>query len=346
MFQSLSNFRNIFGPNPFKTTTPEYYEWKISKNPYQEGHIYLESRDGIVVGSTTVTPKRIHSFGKTIIGAEIGDSYTHPNYRRQGIFSRAVNECTGYATSHGIDFLYATPTAQSDSLLGFKEKLGYPPCEHSKLKLMTKYVHLLPVHNAIFRKYGKNIVTRMLACMYFYFITFRYRISKQVSTISITRANQFPEELDGLWGAKRDDYAFYVIRDHTYLHWRFIQNPDEYIVFLAELGGLCVGYLVAKLSKVEEYCVGTLCDFATEKDRCDVFSALLSKAQETLVECGAHYIQVICVDKSPYYATLCRAGYGSRDDRPVVVFSGTAIGKQVLQKDARWYFTIADSDII
>jgi len=46
----MSEFRAIFGENRFRSTAEEYYDWKICRNPYGQGEIYLEHKDGHVSG--------------------------------------------------------------------------------------------------------------------------------------------------------------------------------------------------------------------------------------------------------------------------------------------------------
>ena len=60
----ISEFRALFGENKLRSTSTEYYEWKILRNPHQEGKICLERMEGIIVGSETITPKKISTYGK------------------------------------------------------------------------------------------------------------------------------------------------------------------------------------------------------------------------------------------------------------------------------------------
>lgn len=348
--KSLSEFRALFGENELRSTSKEYYEWKIFKNPYGQGKIYLESKQGIVVGSSTITPKKVSIWGKELMAAELGEAFTHPEYRRQGIHSKLLNACCACAISQGIEVVYALPSSQTLSL---SQKLGYLPCPFIKLNYMTKERRiLLPVMRYIaklilHRKLNPSDLTlsAMLKQRFSRSIFSRSKGSAAKDSFDILTVDKFTDEIDGLWGSPR--YAFFAIRDKTYLNWRFFENPDKYQVIAAKRGDEYLGYMVTKLSKNKSF--ATICDFVTIDDRLDVFNALIQEAEKMGEKAGAQSFQVYCVDGSPYYQAMLDQGYydyGPARRQPVIVFSGTDYGKTLLQKEGKWYFTLSDSDHI
>lgn len=348
---SISEFRAIFGENKLRSTSKEYYEWKLFKNPYQQGKIYLERKEGIVVGSTTITPKKISIFGKELMAAEIGDTFTHPEYRRQGIFSRGVNACTRYAISQGIKVIYGTPNSQS--LPGYQNKFGYPLCPFIKLNYMTKHRrNLLTAMKSIAKlilhrkaEPAKLFLRAMLKRRFSPSSFSRSKVSARKKSFDVFTVDKITDEIDGLWGSPR--YIFFTIRDKTYLNWRYFSNPDEYQIIVAKSGSDYLGYIVTKLSRNKK--VGTICDFITIDDRLDVFHILIEKAEQLLDKAGVYLIQLRCVDSSPYYQALLDQAYledGSDSRQPVIVYSGSDCGKTLLKTDAKWHFTISDSDNI
>lgn len=347
----ISEFRAKFGTNIFRSTSKEYYEWKLFRNPYQKGKIYLERKDGKVIGSTTITPKRISIGGEERLAAEIGDTFTHPDHRRKGVFSRGVDACTRFAISQGITIIYGTPN--SESLAGYQKKLGYPPCPFVKLKYLTKHRRiLLPAGKFI----GKVVLRRksrppnlfllaMLKQRFSHSAFPRLNVSARQRLFDISRVHKFTDEIDGVWGSSR--YLFFNIRDKTYLNWRYFSNPDKYQVLAAKRVDDYLGYAVTKLSRNRK--IGTICDFMTYDDRLDVFDILIQEAEKMLVRAGVHWIQTFSVEGSPYYQALIGQGYydhGSTSRQPVIVFSGTYCGKALLETEGKWHFTMSDSDNI
>lgn len=338
---SMSEFRALFGKNPVRSTTEGYYEWKIINNPYRYGKIYLEYKDNIIVGSTTITPKKISIFNEEILAAEIGDTFTHPLYRRQGIFSRGVNACTNFAVSSGVKLIYGTPNLES--LPGYEKNLGYAQCRFIHLRYLIKHLRFLP----IIKTYAANYFSRRNEKP----LKFSYAEQHKnfppdfKQSLNILTVNNIEDEIDGLWGNPR--YIFFTVRDKTYLNWRYSMNPDEYQILLAKGKGDYWGYLVLKLSQDGKR--GIICDYITFNDQMDVFHMLIKRAEQIFKEAGVDFIQVQCAFCSPYYHTLANYAYhdqGATYQQPIIIYSKSDCGKTLLSTDARWHFTASDADNI
>lgn len=347
LFENMAGFRKIFGLHQTRSTSKEYYKWKIHDNPYSAGHIYLEFINGIITGSASITPKKIAVSGKRLLCAEIGDTFTHPDYRKRGIFSKAVKNCTEYAITVNADFIYGTPN--NESLPGYQMKLGYPPCPFAKVKFMHKYFRAKPLERDFKRKLDVKYLSLFLSHVYFHYLSIcssmrkkdrpRASLSSKIEPIM-----KFDEKVDGLWGAPREDYAFFTIRDKTYLNWRFFLNPDDYVILIAKNNASIMGYIVLKISKNDDSCIGSICDFVTYQDRIDVFKDLLSVAENIFQDSHVDFIRLLCSSNSPYFEALRDFGYLVKKDRPIIVYSGTDVGKQIYGTNKKWHFTLADAD--
>ena len=84
-FKELYNGINEYGSMGF-------FQWKIVDNYVQTGIINLIKDDNKIVSTTSITPKKLFIRGEVYDAAEIGDTYTHPNYWRQGMFSTLINQ--------------------------------------------------------------------------------------------------------------------------------------------------------------------------------------------------------------------------------------------------------------
>jgi GNAT superfamily N-acetyltransferase len=349
-FVLLSEFRSLFPGNDIRSTSKEYYEWKILKNPYKRGRICLEYRGDTVAGSASITPKSVSVCGKTVVAAEIGDTFTHREFRRQGIFAAAVRACTDFAISEGIEVIYGTPNSQS--LPGYKNKLSYPICRFAGVNSMMKYrwslLTLIKSMVKLILGRGPDSFLRYAS------VTLKHAISsitprrkhnagRTGEPFEIGHVHKFTDEIDGFWGDQR--YVFFTIRDRTYLNWRYADNPDGYRIVAAKNGNRYLGYVVTKLSWDGK--TGVICDFITLNDRPDVFHQLIARAEKELYRAGAQCIQCWCVENSPYYRGFLNQGYfeqGPEYRQPVIVFSETDYGKALLNTDGRWHFVWADSD--
>ena len=63
----------------------EYFRWKLgAANPAGTGYLTLAVAGGKVVGTVSLTRKRLLIGGKEYHGGEVGDSYSSANMRRGG----------------------------------------------------------------------------------------------------------------------------------------------------------------------------------------------------------------------------------------------------------------------
>jgi Acetyltransferase (GNAT) domain len=343
MYETMANFRSIFADNSCRSISKEYYKWKIVDNPFKAGHIYVEKKDDVSAGSTTLTPKKLSILGQETPAAEVGDTFTHPNYRRQGVFSRGGKDCTEYAVLNGIDIVYGTPN--SLALPGWQHKLGYSLSLFAKVKHLTKDLSVVPIiKNLLRRKMNIGYIKTLQAQRKFRSSSLR-AAQRNEEAIDIAVMERFRQDFDGLWGKPR--YLFFTIRDRVYLNWRFFDHPDTFTVLAAKQGDQLVGYVVIKISKDSK--TGLICDFVTTNDRLDVFTLLVHAAEDKIRQSGVNSIQVHCSETSPYFGSLLQAGYFNHRDEdsiPIILYRGTKAGKKLLETNQKWHFTMADSDFV
>lgn len=345
--EEMAAFRTLFGTNPIRSTVADYYRWKVYKNPFGPGIIHLEQKDGRAVGSATLTRKRVVVDGRPLEAAEIGDTFTHPDYRRQGIFSTCVQACLEYAARQNLDLIYGTPNSQS--LPGYVKKFGFvmnPGAPWRKLvkplassgSLLDDVTGCLLTRHPIERMRQR----RRLA----HYQTVRKACLGQAASLGlhIETVSAFSQEVDGLWDLNHP--AFCTIRDHTYLRWRFVDNPDAYHILLAMANGVPAGCLVMKLSPSQRN--GILCDFVTRHGDKNIFRLLVSQAEQHLVDLGYRSVQSTCIRSGYYYDDLIELGYEDPEqnaDRPIIFYGRPEI-TETLRTRTDWHFTLADSDNI
>jgi len=246
--------------------SPEYFKWKIgSANPAGNGYISLALENGVIVGSISLTKKRLIINGVECIGAEIGDSYTAASIRRRGkpfklstvehdpksyknksIFGRLASEVRQRAELDGVSIIYGTPN--KFSYPGYIKKLDYIELNHyvnksyfrPTLMLLVKHYPILrglydfftPIENA--------------------FIQLKLFGFKIFSNRKIKFDNVIPEddEINNLWIKNKKKFAFSLVRDAEYWQHRYKDHPlAKYEYFSARDNGDLVGiYITRKFS--------------------------------------------------------------------------------------------------
>ena len=349
--KQLASFRAKFHENPYRSISQDYFEWKLLKNPYLKGHIYLETKDGKVIGSASITPKKISVLGGTVLGGEFCDAFTSADHRRKGVFSRGMQAGIDYALEHGIQVLYGTPSYGSPSSLGFQSKLNCRVCSSVSLRYMSKV--LRPLKSFVKLALKAILKEKIRSSKRFDTLTkqvFNKYTCKtstiDIQSVTVSSVDSFNDEIDGLWGQKQ--YAFCTIRDQAYLNWRFFENPDSYIFLVARRNRECLGYLAAKISRNKKTAV--ICDYIThDDDNMHIFRLLLAKIEKILKQQKVHQLTTYCVHNSPYFRVFEESFYfdhGLERSFSTVLFYGTELGKQLYSTQQPWHFTLADTDNI
>ncbi|HUW88488.1 MAG TPA: GNAT family N-acetyltransferase [Candidatus Paceibacterota bacterium] len=132
--QLVSRFFNEYFPGVFyPECSPRIFQWKLgSGNPSGSGFLTIAIHDGKVIGTTSGTRQRVLKGKRLVTAIEIGDTFTHPDFRRKGtcaslypgtagpndylnksIFGRLVTETLDRAQASGIHYVFGTPNENS-----------------------------------------------------------------------------------------------------------------------------------------------------------------------------------------------------------------------------------------
>lgn len=98
---------------------------------YTPAEVFGEISDGEVVSALYLLKCNITSGGKIFNGRYLYAAATLPDYRKQGIMGRLINEAKQYIVDENIDFIALVPA--SEKLYGYYSKYGFE-------SLMYKYV--------------------------------------------------------------------------------------------------------------------------------------------------------------------------------------------------------------
>jgi GNAT superfamily N-acetyltransferase len=343
-FEKASTLRKLFVSDEGsqrRSCEAEYYRWKLVANPSGRGLFKVADDTGRVVGITTITPKRVYLRGRLISGAEIGDTFTHPDYQRQGMFSTLVDLTRAEALSEGLEFIYGTPNDQSRP--GYEKKLNFAQIPSSRV---FSYVRPLNVGAVLLAHMGKPVLAKVLAPAVSAALRTVYRFrSTGVKDLKVSSVSEFPEDVINLWNICSGNYSWILRRDKEYLDWRFVSNPDRYTIWLASRNGETAGYLVTREGSFGKLRVGYLADFLVREDFPKVFQSLLFAAASSMRRADVDFLATWVVKASSYERVLSRFGFFPFKPVPIICYKNN-VGLQCIQGEDRWHFTMADSDNI
>jgi hypothetical protein len=162
-------------------------------------------------------------------------------------------------------------------------------------------------------------------------------------------ARIFDERFDALWQRVHGDYAVTLVRDRSYLNWRFGCRPDaSYTVFAATRAADLVGYVVLRSVDQSGVRWGHLVDFLVEQESASAFSLLVDQAVERLRRERVKAVSCRATMRA-YRRTLYRHGFypffwGPRGYlRTNIGTSDPAV--QVFNDARQWYLTMGDGDL-
>jgi GNAT superfamily N-acetyltransferase len=294
-----------------------------------------------VVGTASFTPKRLKIGSQMPGAAEIGDTYTHPAYQRRGIFSTLVQSVKQDALdNHDIEFIYGTPN--QESLPGYETKLNFPRIPGLQVVNM---VRPLKIERVALGRFGSVWRAKVVAMGMRFVYAAWYRPRKPFSAIQVAEVESFPPEINLLWSAVADAYDVIMVRDSTYLEWRFGGNPDEYAIVIMYDSQQVIGYVITKPGLWKGLKVLYIADYLTLPERKAAFDvalfAILKHAQSQEMD----MISCWSVGTSEYAQVLKEHGFLRFRDVPIICYANE-LGTRVINTDYKWHFTMADSDNI
>lgn len=242
----------------------EYFRWKLSPmNPAGAGYLTLAMIGDRVVGTVSLTRKRLLIDGNYCIGGEVGDSYTsvgmrkrarpldlssyddNPNsYINKSMFGRLASETRMRAELDGVSLIYGTPN--SNAYPGWTKRLGY---FDSQACAMRSFVH--PTAKMVTSIHPRTQPLRgALRVLEAASVVVSRGIYKAWGGRHFTFERQLPtsSDLDDLWARVKPDKGFALVRDAAYWRHRYIAHPlATYDIFaIREHSRLC-GLVVTRI---------------------------------------------------------------------------------------------------
>lgn len=248
--------------------TSEYFHWKLGEsNPAGKGYITLAIFDDQVVGTVSMTRKRLFVGGKECIGAEVGDCYSSACMRRNGvpsemcvgvrdnknyintsIFGRLAYLTRMRAENDGIQLIYGTPNR--NAYPGMIKRLNYFELDRGGLRgfvrpttrlVLTMYPKISSVGSIL--KNLERICTKLIKESLT--LTCRKRFSFERGIAST-------DEINALWEEVKNEKIFSLVRDGNYWAHRYLKCPlAKYELFTIREAGELKGLVVTRLLKAE-----------------------------------------------------------------------------------------------
>jgi len=335
--EAAASFFETSFPGTFEPRcTPAMFRWKLGPaNPAGSGRMTLAMHEGRVVGTMTATKKRLVVDGETIVGVEVGDTFTHPDFRRGGgaavpfpgtdpdsylnksIFGRLVRETTDRLRGEGIALVYGTPNANSRP--GYVERAGYLLAEDASGTSWRR-----PTARRLNRVRGAGPlvpVARLLDAL----------ASAAVGGADLESGWPDPEELDELWRRASPRAGLAIVQDGAWFTHRYRQHPDlAFDAHRVRVGGRLAAVVVGRTSEDREgrrsYLVAeTLADAAGRTALPGALVALVRRVRRD--------VESVSLWSS---TGVGRRALFVRADPVPVIFDDTALARELVDRRVGW----------
>lgn len=256
----------------------DFIHWKYFANPAGEAAVGVALDGERVVSIVAGTPKRVWLDGDTALAFELGDFITAPDHRGRGLFSALINLVCNAAQERGAAFTYVRPNDVSFPILASRLAFLEPGKIESRryVALSGAVQRKIGIPAALLRSIGIDALFRSMT------------IPRQSATVEVESVDRFGADADEFWARTREHYRFSLVRDSTYLNWRYAEGTTPYRRWTARRQKRLAGYLVAFVAGMQP--IATIIDLYTHPQDEEAAAALLHVALEDMLRTGTQVV--------------------------------------------------------
>lgn len=243
-FAITTLFERAFGKRMGATESLEHWRWEYLENPLQSRLIKLAWDGPRLVGHYAASPRRVRLDGHDVIAALSLDTMTDPEYGRLGVFVSTAEALYNDQTRLGQVFVYGFPNA--NSIHGITKRLRWR-------RIMPTPVHVRPINPTSFLARRLPIwLASVVSCAISLGADFASKMTDrcpQTGNLILREEGGFGSWANNLWERCCDQHRVWLIRDYSYLNWRYGHRPENtYHVVTAWRGEKAAGYVVMTIA--------------------------------------------------------------------------------------------------
>ena len=317
--------------------TLKHWNWKFHNQP--NGHtpwilVYEEGEEILGHISLWVQDAFIHG-GRKKIGLRI-DTMVDPDARGKGIYRKLNETLISEASKENIDFLYGFPAPKAKDLF-----IKYTGASH--MIDIPRYVKIIRPVSVLSKRLPFISIFKSIDD-YMSKVRRRKQTLNESANIEVKEVTKCGEEFDKL--AENTKYLSTVslIRDSSFLNWRFLQHPEkEYRVFGIYMKDELTGYYVINKTIHSSTGIksGMIVDYLFNGEEL-IGDTLVKHLLQTLHDVDV--VQTWALPESKIVSLLRKNGFIHKDSPMPLV--GVEIEPNVvdLRNHEKWYVTPGDVD--
>jgi len=265
------------------------------------------------------------------------DMFTNPDYQGLGLNTKIKNLVFEAANKDNISHFYVTPSQNSYPII--KNKWGY--IESFELKHVYRFIKARNVLRSVLPMpfvgwlVGFFLDVIMLIPNMFYSKTNKYEVKSEQS---------FGKEADILW-LKTKKLKNSIIKDKEYLHWRYIENPDNYTIMKFFSNKEISGILVLKTTMRKGVKFGEIVDIIVDDSLIGIEKDIIKYAVHFFNENDCSIVQAWVVNNSVAEKLYRTAGLFLKRSLIKLLLSPDAESQEFYKKEM-WTFYQGDGNDI
>lgn len=321
----------------------EKWRWLFEQCPGGKAVFKLGEHKDKIVGQYVIVPQKMIVDGKETLGALSCETITHSEYRKQGMFVTLAKEVFSKAVEQGVSIIYGFPNA--NSFHGFANRLGFDNFS------VPFYIRPLKSEKLFRKKFPAGWLGELMgySCQWFYDNIFCRHQSERFLGCRISLKNHLDDSFDDLWKRAKSMYSNVVIRDCSYLKWRYMSkaNPAYTILGAEDLAGKLRAYMVFRCYQRNGIHQGHIYDLFSDQDGQNLILPLLNRGLQIMQEEGAEIAVCLLMRESSYLHALKKVGFFRAPNKKLTFVFRLNIPqvKEIPISDlSRWHITLGDSD--
>jgi hypothetical protein len=340
----LAGLYEIVHQRPFDAP---FWQWLFQVNPAGKGDIWLAADGEVIAGQYATMPVAMTVAGRAITAAQSLHTMTHPDYRKQGIFTALARETYADIEQQGTELVYGFPN--DSSFHGFVKYLDFFVLED--LPMRARPLRLEAILAARFQRPGlSRCLGRAGQQAFDRWHAHKQPVAAAGETLRIESATAFPTDIDRLTGSQARHFPNAVIRDHRYLSWRYRRHPNRsYEIILAYRANTLAGYCVCGRTSRKGLDIGLLMELYADPPQGAAVDGLITAALACMRANGMALAACVLPAASPLQKALRRHGFLFTLRRfPYILRPGPLAGPELKQLKNReaWHITFGDADFV
>jgi hypothetical protein len=328
-------FQRVFN----RSITIDHWRWKLKTLPAPCENVWLAVHQDMPIFQYAGIPLRCNLFGRERVSMVSVDTMTAPEFQKRGLLTQVGRFAYDQWRAASAAFVIGLPNERWGSRTN---ALGW--IDLFPLQWLTR-----PLRPEVLLARRSNL--RALARLtWIGSILNRWwdRSLQPDRSISIRSIQQAGSEFDQVWNKIRSTDQISVVRDSTWVNWRYLTAPMfDYRVLFAERSGQPLGYAAYRIAIEGERKIGYIAEVIANPQGGPVWKTLLSQVLRALREARVETAVTLAVPDTLEYAAFRRNGFFGRAAFNVqMVPLDSQLPIERLQDRASWLINGSDFDVI